>query len=77
MAGIGIKLNRIFGKNTLATNLVGFGYSSIMTVAPMCVVIGAIMLMEYFLGFSRLSYTARELFACTVLHLCPAELRAL
>ena len=69
MAGIGIKLNRIFGKNTLATNLVGFGYSSIMTVAPMCVVIGAIMLMEYFLGFSRLSYTARELFACTVLYI--------
>ena len=69
MAGIGIKLNRISGKNTLATNLVGFGYSSIMTVAPMCVVIGAIMLMEYFLGFSRLSYTARELFACTVLYI--------
>ncbi len=68
MAGIGIKLNKIFGKNTLATNLVGFGYSSVMTIAPMCVVIGAIMVMQHFLGFSRLGYAMRELFACTVLY---------
>lgn len=69
MAGIGVRLNNIFGKNTLVTNLVGFGYSSVMTIAPMCMVIGAILVMQYLLGFSKLGYTPRELFACTVLYI--------
>ena len=29
MAGIGVRLNRIFEKNTLTTNLVGFFYSTV------------------------------------------------
>lgn len=69
MAGIGVKLNRIFNKQTVFTNLVGFGYSAAMTIAPMCVVMGAIMIMEYLLDFSRLGYAVRELFACTVLYI--------
>lgn len=69
MAGIGIKLNKIFSKNTVMTNLVGFGYSSVMTIAPMCVVMGAIMVMQILLGFTKLSYATRELFACTVLYI--------
>ena len=52
MAGIGIKLNRIFEKNTITTDLVGFAYSSAVTVAPMFVVIGNIILMGYVLGFN-------------------------
>ena len=39
MAGIGVRLNRIFEKNTLTTNLVGFFYSTVVTVAPMFVII--------------------------------------
>ena len=35
MAGIGVKLNKIYSKNTITTNIVGFGYSAIITVAPM------------------------------------------
>ena len=39
MAGIGVKLNHIYGKNTLTTNLAGMAYSTIVTIAPMIVVI--------------------------------------
>jgi len=69
MAGIGVKLNKIFGKETITTNLIGFGYSSIVTVAPMFVVIGNIILMSYFLGFEKIGYSDRNLFAATVLYI--------
>ena len=68
MAGVGVKLNHIFEKNTLTTNLVGFGYSTAITIAPMILVIAAIVLMQYLLGFSKVGYASRELFACTVLY---------
>lgn len=69
MAGIGVKLNKIYGKNTLVTNLFGFGYSTIITIAPMFVVILAVLLMQYFLGFSKVGYASRELYSCTVLYI--------
>jgi len=69
MAGIGIRLNRIFSKNTITTNLFGFGYSVVITIAPMFVVILAVMLMQALLGFSRLAYAPRELYSCTVLYI--------
>ena len=28
MAGIGVKLNKIYNKNTLTTNIIGMGYST-------------------------------------------------
>ena len=68
MAGIGVKLNKIYEKNTIATDLYGFFYSSIMTVAPMFLVIGVIMLIQWVLGFSNSMYSSRELFASTVLY---------
>lgn len=69
MAGIGVRLNKIFSKNTIATSLVGFGYSAVITVAPMFLVIMAVMLMEILLGVSKLGYTSRELYSCTVLYI--------
>lgn len=69
MAGIGVNLNRIYGKRTLTTNLLGFGYSAVVTVAPMFLIIGTIFLMSSMLGFSKIGYAARELFACTVLYI--------
>lgn len=69
MAGIGIKLNRIYSKNTISSNLYGFGYSSVITIAPMVLVIGAVLLMQYLLGVSRLGYAERELYSCTVLYI--------
>lgn len=53
MAGIGVRLNRIFEKNTIATNLIGFAYSTVVTIAPMMVIIINLILMEYLLGFSE------------------------
>lgn len=69
MAGIGIRLNRIFSKKSLISKLIGCGYSVVVTIAPMLVIIAVIMLMELLLGFSKLDYTTRELYSCTVLYI--------
>ena len=69
MAGVGVKLNQIFDKESLVTHIYGFGYSMVITVAPMFVVIGAILAAELFLGFSQVDYYRRELFADTVLYI--------
>ena len=69
MAGIGVRLNRIYSKNTITTNLLGFGYSTVITIAPMILVILAVLIMQLFLGFSKLGYAARELYSCTVLYI--------
>lgn len=69
MAGIGVRLNRIYSKNTIITSLFGFGYSLAVTIAPMCLVMLAVALMQVLLGFSGLGYTARELYSCTVLYI--------
>lgn len=69
MAGIGVKLTNIYKKNTLTTDIIGMGYSIVVTIAPMLVVIGALVLMEYFLDFSSVDYVTRELFSCTVLYI--------
>ena len=69
MAGIGVKLNHIYGKNTLTTNLAGMAYSTIVTIAPMIVVIAALIVMQKLLGFSGAVYARRELFACTILYI--------
>lgn len=69
MAGIGIRLQKIYSKNTIITNLVGFGYSCVVTIAPMLIIIAVIILMQELLGFSRLDYTSRELYSCTILYI--------
>ncbi len=68
MAGIGVKLNKIYEKNTIASDLYGFFYSSLLTVAPMFLVIGVIILIQWVMGFSNSMYSTRELFASTVLY---------
>ena len=69
MAGIGVRLNRIYSKNSIVTYLFGLGYSMVLTVAPMFLVIAAIMIMQRILGFSKVGYADRELFSCTVLYI--------
>ena len=69
MAGIGVKLNRIFSKNTIATDLVGFGYSTVVTIAPMLLVIAALVVEELTLGLSGVGFYRRELFSCTILYI--------
>lgn len=69
MAGIGVRLNRIFSKNTITTNLIGFGYSMVITIAPMFLVIGAVIIMQQILGYTKIDYASRELCSCTVLYI--------
>ena len=69
MAGIGVRLNKIYEKNTITTDLYGAGYSVVVTIAPMLVVIGALIFMEWALEFSTLGFAARELFSCTILYI--------
>lgn len=68
MAGIGVKLNKIYEKSTVTSNLYGLIYSTIITIAPMLLVFIAVMLMQFLLGFSRVGYAMRELYSCTVLY---------
>ena len=69
MGGIGIKLNRVFRHRSLFMHLYGFLYSTIVTVAPMFVVIGAILVSQILLHFETLGYMQRELFSDTVLYI--------
>lgn len=69
VAGIGVKLNKIYSKRTIATGIWGAGYSTVISIAPMVLVILAVYLMQRFLGYSKLSYASRELYSCTVLYI--------
>ena len=68
MAGIGVKLKRIYHKNTITTNIIGFFYSTVVTIAPVLVVIINLMLMQKVLKFNTVGFFDRELFSCTVLY---------
>lgn len=68
MAGIGVRLNHIFQKNSIAASLAGVTYSTAVTIAPMFVIILNILLMGWVLGFNTAGYMNRELFSCTVLY---------
>lgn len=69
VAGIGVKLNRIYQKNTITTNVIGFFYSTVVTIAPVLVVIINLMLMQRVLKFNTVRYFDREIFSCTVLYI--------
>ena len=69
MAGIGVKLNRIYHKNTITTNVIGFFYSIVVTIAPVLVVIINLVMMQKALKFNTVGYFDRELFSCTVLYI--------
>lgn len=77
MAGVGIKLNKFFGKSSVSSYVAGAGYSVITTVAPMLVVIAVIMLMRWALGYTDgTTYNNRELFQVTVLYIFMFSLLA-
>lgn len=69
MAGVGIRLNRIFEKHSLMADFVGFAYGTAITVAPMLLVILDILLMGRALDFDSLGFLDRELFSCTILYI--------
>lgn len=69
MAGIGVRLNKIYSKRTITTNLIGLGYSSVITVAPMFLVILSIIAMQLLLDGFLLGYSIRLLFSCAVMYI--------
>jgi uncharacterized membrane protein len=69
MAGIGIQLNKIFGKHTVTSSIYGIGYSFMYTIAPMLVVMGCLLAMYEVLGFDLVGYLDRELFSCSILYI--------
>ncbi len=69
MAGIGIKLNKIYEKRTIMSSIYGMGLSVAYTIAPMLVIMGSLLIMYLLLGFDSVNYYDRELFACTVLYI--------
>lgn len=69
MAGIGIQLNKIFDKRSVAAAIYGIGFSFVYTIAPMLVVIGCLFAMYKVLGFDTVGYLDRELFSSSILYI--------
>ncbi len=69
MAGVGVRLNKIFEKRSLLADFIGFIYSTAITVTPMVLVILDIFLMGIVLDFGSVAYLDRELFSCTILYI--------
>ena len=68
MASVGVRLKRMFGKDSIAVDIAGIAYSIVITIAPMLAVILNILLMGKMLGLGADAYLDRELFFCTVLY---------
>ena len=69
MAGVGVKLHRIYGKNSIVSKIAGFVYSTVLSIAPMLLIMISLMVMGKVLGISKIGYAQRELFSCTVLYI--------
>ncbi|MGF7142333.1 putative membrane protein [Anaerotaenia torta] len=69
MAGLGIQLNKIFDKHSVAAAIYGIGFSFVYTIAPMLVVIGCLFGMYRVLGFDTVGYLERETFSSSILYI--------
>ncbi len=69
MAGVGIKLNRIFNKHTLVSSVYGIVCSIGYTIAPMLVIIAGMLVMYELLAFDAVPMLERELFSCSILYI--------
>lgn len=69
MAGVGIRLNKFFNKNTISSHIAGAGYSIVITIAPMLIVILNLLIMQRILGYQETSYYEKQLFQATILYI--------
>lgn len=69
MAGIGVKLNRLFEKKSIAADIVGITYGVVITIAPIFMVVIGILLMGNMLELGEVSYLDREIFSCTMMYI--------
>ena len=68
MAGIGFELKKIFRKNSVIEKLRGSVYAATITVGPMILIIVTLFLMYYFLGYSDILFSSKDLLASTILY---------
>lgn len=68
MAGIGFELKKIYRKDGITRAAIGAVYSTLVTIGPMVLVIGAILLIYFLLGISSVGYADRELLSTTILY---------
>ena len=68
MAGVGVKLKRIYEKKSITASVFGIGYSVIITVAPILFIVVSVWAMEKVLGFANESYLTRDLFSSMLLY---------
>lgn len=66
--GFGRNLGKIFSKGYISTGMYGVFSATIVTVAPMIIILIAIIIMQRILGFDVFLYATRELFTETVLY---------
>ena len=76
MAGVGVRLNRCFEKKSIATDIVGIGYSVLISIAPILIVVFGILLMGFILQIGEAPYLNRELFSCTITYVLIFSLLA-
>lgn len=69
MAGVGVRMKGFYGKRSISSKLMGFVYSTVISIAPMLFVIASLLIMGRLLDFSKVGYARRELFSCTVLYI--------
>ncbi len=69
MAGVGVKLQKMYSKNSIISKMFGFIYSTILSIAPMVLIMLSLLVMGQLLGFSKVGYAQRELFSCTTLYI--------
>lgn len=69
MAGVGIKLKRIYEKKSITASVLGIGYSVIITIAPMLFIVASVRAMENALRFADESYLTQDLFSCVLLYI--------
>ena len=69
MAGVGVKLKRIYEKKSITASVFGIGYSVVITVAPILFIVVSVWAMEKVLGFANESYLTRDLFSSMLLYI--------
>ncbi len=76
MAGVGVKLNRLFEKKSVAADVAGITYSVVITIAPILMIVAGILLMGNMLKIGEAPYLDRELFSCTMMYILIFSLLA-
>ncbi len=56
MAGVGVKLQKMYSKNSIISKMFGFIYSTILSIAPMVLIMLSLLVMGQLLGFSKSGY---------------------